>query len=106
MSIPFTQYLRPDGRKKAVTIELEVHVEAKANDILAAGYVFEIEQLINGMISATIADPIKDRDVAHALSPNGPPVPIRISEMIMSFKLPKEPNNDGTTDRSETISSD
>lgn len=89
MSIPFTQYLRPYGRKVAVSIEMEPEVEAKAQQIIDAGFVFEIEQLSTGQVSATIADPRTDEDVKYAsIVPNGPRVPEAIKLMILEFQIP------------------
>lgn len=53
MSIPFTQYLMPDGRKKLAAIEMEAEVEAKAKTLLEKGCHFDIEVLNTGMISMT-----------------------------------------------------
>lgn len=88
MPVRFTRYLRPNRRKSDQYINLEPEVEAKAKLITDAGYVFEIEVLRDEItVSATIADPSKDEDVAHVICKNGPDVPVKIREMIMSFKI-------------------
>lgn len=90
MPIPFTQFLRPDGRQQQITITLDDETQAKADQILAAGYTFAIEVLRTDEVSATIADPVLDEDVAHAtIVPNGPKVPEAIRSMIMDFTIPQ-----------------
>lgn len=86
MAIPFTQFLRPNGRQIPVTIDLDEETERMAQAILARGLKFEIEELRNGMISATVADPKEDRDLMFAkFVPNGPEVPEAIKAMIHKF---------------------
>lgn len=91
MSIPFTQYLRPDGRQKLVEIARPAPVEAKARTILAAGYRFEAEHLAVPApfpdVSLTIADPAREEDVAIELCRNGPDVLAAIDRLILNFKL-------------------
>ena len=53
MSIPFTQYLMPDGRTTEVTIDMPAHVEQAAHALIAKGCHFDIEMLSTGMISMT-----------------------------------------------------
>jgi hypothetical protein len=68
--------------------DLEPDLEQKVKDIQKAGYIFEIEMLRTGQVSATIADPKIDEDVAFAkIVPNGPQVPVVINNMIREFKL-------------------
>jgi hypothetical protein len=86
MAIPFTQFLRPNGAQRQVTIDLDDETETMAQAILAKGFKFEIEELRNGMVSATVADPKEDRDVMFAkFVPNGPEVPEAIKTMIHKF---------------------
>ena len=53
MSIPFTQYLRPDGRTTKVTIDMPANVEQAAHALIAKGCHFDIEVLTTGLISMT-----------------------------------------------------
>lgn len=53
MSIPFTQYLRPDGRQRPVFHQTTLETEAKAKALIGRGAHFDIEELINGTISMT-----------------------------------------------------
>jgi hypothetical protein len=90
MPITFTQYLRPDGRKKEVYIERPTEVEARAAELQALGYKLECEVL--GVepplpdVSLTISD--GQQDVAIELCCNGPEVPTAVDRLILSFKVP------------------
>ena len=84
MPIPFTQYLLPDGRRKTIHFEATSEYEKKANDLIAAGYVFEVEVLTNGIVSLEVVDGSdEDREaVAAQLSVNGPPIVAKVRKMI------------------------
>jgi len=84
-NIPFTQYLRPDGRKVGVVIDRPEAIASMALKIMQAGYVFEVEHLTTGEASLTIADPKKGVDVAIKIVPNGPKVPGAVDDMITDF---------------------
>lgn len=92
MSIKFTQFLRPDGRKVPVTIDRPEPIEKRAQEIIDAGYRFEIEELTTGQVHMTITgfDPSfgEEADLAHRICVNGPPVPTNIDEMISTFVIP------------------
>lgn len=87
MPVPFTQFLRPNGRQQQVTIKLDDETENMAKEILAIGrYRFEIEVLRNDMVSATVSDLVEEEDVLHAqIVPNGPMVPGAVKDMIRTF---------------------
>ncbi len=53
MSIPFTQYLMPNGKQKEVSIEMPSDIEATAHDLLGKGCRFDIEMLSTGLVSMT-----------------------------------------------------
>lgn len=81
--IPFTQFLRPNGRKEPVTIDRPDDIAALAQAIIAKGYWFECESLLSGQVSFTITD---DRgDHAIAVVRNGPDVEAIIDRMIVDF---------------------
>lgn len=88
MPIPFTQYLRPDGRQTAVSIERPDDVETKAQAIIAAGYRFECEHLTTGDCSFTIFDIAREEDVAIEVCANGPPVLDAIDRLVNDFVIP------------------
>jgi DNA-binding IclR family transcriptional regulator len=84
MPIPFTQYLRPDGRKTPVSINRPDAIEAMAQEIQAKGYSFECEELSNGICSFTVASPHEEDngDIAIKLVRNGPGVPMAVDELV------------------------
>jgi hypothetical protein len=81
--IAFTQYLRPSGRRETVRIDRPDEIAAKAQRILAAGFCFECEVLMDGHVSFTIAG--DEDDVEIEVVPNGPDVPAAIDRMINRF---------------------
>lgn len=72
MSVPFTQYLRPDGRPSPELIDRPADVEAVAKDLIRRGVRFDIEFLMSGVVSLTAeVDVAGEVDVlSHALSRN------------------------------------
>lgn len=81
--IPFTQFLRPDGRQVPVQVHRPADIEAKARAILAAGFVFECEQLITGHVSLTIAN--SKEDVAIEICHNDRAVLAAVDRLITRF---------------------
>lgn len=87
-AIGFTQYMRPNGRPVAVSIDRPEEISAKAAGIVALGFSFECEELMDGTVSLTISH--EDRgDVAIELVPNGPDVPAAVDRLVNSFRAPK-----------------
>lgn len=87
MSVEFTQYLRPNGRKQLIYIELDEETEDKAEQIIAKGLTFECEVLSDDITcSFTITDP-EEGDLDIELCPNGPRVPDAVKRLIMRHKL-------------------
>lgn len=80
MSIPFTQYLRPNGRTKEVMIDMPADIELKAGKLIESGCHFDIEVLSTGIISMTCER--EDDVLAIRLSTNGPEVPIAVGKLI------------------------
>lgn len=77
-AIPFTQFLRPDGRQREVSIQRPADVADKAYKLISAGCRFEIEELTTGQVSMTVErdDPDGEAEVlAMEIVPNGPRVP-------------------------------
>jgi hypothetical protein len=81
--IPFTQYLRPDGRQVPVSIDRPVEVADLAHRIIERGFRFECEHLSTGHASLTIAGRDDDEDIE--VVPNGPSVPAAIDRMVKRF---------------------
>jgi hypothetical protein len=84
MSIPFTQYLRPDGRKRAVEIEMPEPIEALAQIFINHGGRFECEHLRTGHVSFAAVHEVDgvDEDIAIELCPNGPDVPFAVELLV------------------------
>ena len=87
MSIPFTQYLMPDGRTKQIEIDRPANIEAKAAEIIAAGCRLEAEVLLTGEVSFTVFNPETEEDEACELSRNGPEVLDAVDRLILNFTL-------------------
>src|SRR5215831_21154832 len=84
MSIPFTQYLRPDGRRRAVEIDMSQEVEDLAERFIVAGGRYECEELTTGHASLTAVYDVdgEDQDIAIEVCPNGPEVLGRVEKLV------------------------
>ena len=80
MSIPFTQYLRPNGRKRPVDIERSPEIEAIAQRFIESGGKYECEELSTGHASLTAVK--YGDDVAIELTMNGPSVPDAVDRLV------------------------
>lgn len=76
MSIPFTQFLRPNGKRRHVSIDRPADVEAKAQALIDAGCRFEIEELTTGHVNIECCGPVlgEDGTISGELCHNGPEV--------------------------------
>lgn len=82
MSIPFTQFIRPSGRPQPVTVDRPAEIEAMAQELIEAGYRFEIEVLTTGHINMDCVRPGADEPLAGELSRNGPEVLEAVDRMV------------------------
>mgnify|MGYP001568084994 FL=1 len=86
--IEFTQFLRPNGRRRQVRVQRPEKVTKSATAVVAAGGRFESEELMDGTVSMTVEHPDwerKDRGpVAIELCPNGPSVPETVDKLVMA----------------------
>lgn len=82
--IPFAQYLRPDGRRREVSIEVAPEIADKARAIIARGLCFECEELATGQVSLTITDP-EEGDLDIRLVSNGPGVRDAVEDLVRRF---------------------
>lgn len=82
-AIPFTQYLKPNGRRADVSIERPAHIASMADRIFDRGYRFECEVLSTGQVSLTIADYEGDHDIE--LCNNGIEVPAAVDRLVTRF---------------------
>jgi len=77
MSIPFTRFHLPDGRREEGSIDLDPETEASAQTLIDQGARFEIEMLTNGVIHLDCNIQFQlneDTLLANALCENGPSV--------------------------------
>lgn len=85
--VVFTQYLRPHGRPVCVWIERPSAVVEMASRLVASGYHFDIEELMDGHVSMTVEQNTpnadgEDQPIAQELCPNGPDVPVAVDRLI------------------------
>lgn len=86
--IPFTQYLLPDGRKRAIWMKCEKAIEDMAAKIIGLGYRLEAEILTTSEISLTVFCLESEEDICIEICANGPPVPIAVEKLVKdAFKL-------------------
>lgn len=82
MSIPFTQFLRPDGAVRSMRVDRPPDIEALVQRIIGFGYRFECEELATGQVSLTVTDPVEEEDIEVELSENGPPVLEAVDRLV------------------------
>jgi hypothetical protein len=81
--IPFTQYLRPDGRKEPVEIDRPPEIEQLAQEFIARGGYFECEELNTGHASFTAGHPdAEEGDIAIEVVMNGPDVLEAVDRLV------------------------
>lgn len=87
--IPFTQYLRPHGRKAKVSVERPAEVAALAQQFIAMGGWFECEELSTGHASLTACMLVDDEpdDIEIQIVPNGPEVPAAVDRLVRAAVL-------------------
>jgi len=80
MSIPFTQYLLPDGRQKPIEIDIDAETEKKAQALIAQGCHFDAEILRTGAVSFTCER--GDKLISIEISFNGPEVEQAVVKLV------------------------
>ena len=80
MSIPFTQFLRPNGERREVTIVMADEIEDDARAVIRRGARFEIEELSTGIINMDCQ--LGDVLLAQALCANGPEVVPAVTRLV------------------------
>ena len=83
--IPFTEYVKPNGRKRETIIVRSMAVCDKANDIMAAGYDFEVELLTTGDVSLTITNEDGDADIEVVENAPGGVVGNAVDRLVRRF---------------------
>ena len=83
MSIPFTQFLMPNGRRQEITVDRPAEVEKMAEAVIASGLRFEAEMLSDYQtVSLTAGDPAEGIDHFMELAPNGPKVLDAVDKLV------------------------
>ena len=82
MSIPFTQFMLPDGKRRQTVIDMPQEIEDKALKLIEAGYRFEIEVLTTGEISMECLNDEEGGMLANELCENGPPVVEAVESLV------------------------
>ena len=84
MSIPFRQYLLPDGRVREGSVDRPSDVERAAQAFIDYGGRFECEVLTTGHVSLTAAYKVDGEwdDIAIRLSANGPEVLDAVDDLV------------------------
>lgn len=83
----FTQFLRPNGRRKTVSISRSEEIEKKASDLEAAGARFEVEVLTTGQIFFEVVRPDpknggETESLASEICYNGPAVRGAVDRLV------------------------
>jgi len=92
VEVPLTQYLRPDGRRRAITADVDIKLGPKVRAILDKGYRFTAEELSGLGVSLCIEN--DEEDLAVEVAENGPgsnSPRVALERLISKFKL--EDNN-------------
>jgi len=84
VTVPFTQFLRPDGRQRQVEIDLSPEGEALAEQFIMAGGWYECEELTTGHASFTACFFVEGepQDVVINVCVNGPDVPDTVEGLV------------------------
>lgn len=90
MSIPFTQFMLPDGRRGQISIDRAPETESVAASLVQKGVSFEIEILRTGDVSMEALLPITaDGDqasLAIEICANGPGVPCAVDRLVANAR--------------------
>ena len=87
MSIPFTQYLLPNGQRRAQQIDRPADIESLAEKFIASGGRYECEVLTTGHVSFTAVKEIDPddgpQDVVIEVCENGPAVETAVDRVVL-----------------------
>jgi len=84
--IPFTQYLRPDGRPCAAGVESSPEIEDKARRLIRDGAVFTAEIVPGPLVYLSCEHPALPEEemvLASALVPNGPEIEKAVVGLVL-----------------------
>ena len=97
-TIPFTQYMLPNGARRSATFECNEETYAQSKRLLEDGYYFDAEILSTGMVSLTCEE--EDRLVNIEVVANGPDVVQAVERLVAeSYATVFGETNDGSGER-------
>lgn len=82
MSIPFTELVLPEGRRREISIDRPADVVAMAAALIGKGFRFEVERLRTGEVSMDCSRPADDGPVSMQICANGPGVPDAVDVLV------------------------
>jgi len=84
-TVPFIRYLRPNGRREAMTVQRPDNIAKAADAIREHGFRFECEVLTTGDVALSISD--DDADYLLKVCANGPDVLVTVDLLISEFDV-------------------
>ena len=95
MDVPFTQYIRPNGRKRECVVSCPDTLRTNVQAIIDRGWRFEAEVLTTDEVSLTVFDPETETNMAIQVGPNGSNVKRMVRELIKAgFKATQQQEHD------------
>lgn len=82
-SVPFTQYLFPNGRTRPLIVTTSDSISEKAKSIIAKGYQFEAEIVPSNLVSLTIFNTKTEEDEYIEICSNGPSVIKAVDKLVL-----------------------
>jgi len=88
MKVEFTQYLRPDGRKQTITMDVPDDLKEKIDFIIKNNHEFTCEVLTTGEVALYVSN--NEEDIECLIVNNGPGMKEKVIELINNgFELLK-----------------
>lgn len=87
MNLTVTQFMRPDGRKKPISLEIPDDCKAKVKEFQACGCAITCEQMMNGQVVQYITH--NEGDFAIEMSNSGKDADVALLKMIRAFDTAK-----------------
>lgn len=83
MDLTVTQFMRPDGRRKPIVLQIPDDCEAKVKELQACGCEITCEQMMNGQAVQYISH--NEGDFAIEMSSSGKDADAALLKMIRGF---------------------
>lgn len=84
LKVPFTQFVRPNGRRRELSIWRPDDIKELARRFIEAGGWFECEELSTGQVSLTACKEVQGepQDIEIEVGPNGPAVLDAVDRLV------------------------